>query len=408
MAAATLLSAQSVWEDFNTSNSGLGYDWVNDIAVSEDGVIWYGTEFGLFSWDGSTWTNYPSGAFGPPDEVIRSLHFDAEGNLWIGTFMGGLCRYDGSTWTSWNTSNSPLPENFVRDIAHDGLGRVWVGTTAGLAYLDGVTWMVFNMANSTIPGDNIPSVFVDREDVLWCGTINAGLCMFDGKGFINWTIANSELSDNTVLDIAQDTAGNLWIATPAGGLNIFTNSGSWLDFNVVNSPIPDNEIFRVVIDHQNRGVMAFARHGVARFDGTSWELLDSASAGLPDNNVRALTIGPDSILWAGTEAGGAARLIEDMTPSPPEGFLQTTLSPLRFWPNPVAEVFYLDPGILRTGSTDFVLSWYDLNGRLLHVQSGQVQEAVTALSLPGQLSAGTYMLQLGIGEGLFAAPVQVR
>jgi ligand-binding sensor domain-containing protein len=41
---------------------------------------------------------------------------------------GGLAKFDGVNWTVYNTSNSRLPDNYVRAIAIDGQGNKWIGT----------------------------------------------------------------------------------------------------------------------------------------------------------------------------------------------------------------------------------------------------------------------------------------
>ena len=46
-------------------------------------------------------------------------------------------------WVVYNTSNSGLPDNFVRSIAVDPQGNKWIGTYGGgLAKFDGVNWTV--------------------------------------------------------------------------------------------------------------------------------------------------------------------------------------------------------------------------------------------------------------------------
>ena len=393
------LQAQPIWDIFNVDNSGLPENGITALAADANGSIWVGTETGLVFYDGATWTPFFSGGSGLPDNAIRSLAVDQEsGTLWVGTFMGGLASYDGLTWQVWNTGNSPLPENFVREIVIEGPDRIWLGTTAGLALKEGDTWTVWNTFNSDLPGNNIPSVYIAADGTPWVGTINSGIARFNGKGWENWTITNSDLVDNTILDIAADTEGNLWLATPAGGLIIMTPSASFLTFNTINSGIPDNEISRIAFDPQERGLLGMTAAGVSRFDNSTWEVFDTASTNLPDKNVRALMVSPDSVIWVGTLKGGLAR----WKPGESVGITE----PEWLW---TAENFILFPNPARAGEAVFWgdsemrnLSLYDQLGRCIDRQQGE-----GSMIIPANLDPGWYVLEQEIRGSLVRKPLMV-
>ena len=66
-----------------------------------------------------------------PSNYVTALAIDAQGNLWIGTWGGGLARFDGVSWKVYNTSNSGLPNNAVWALAIDAQGNKWIGTWGG-------------------------------------------------------------------------------------------------------------------------------------------------------------------------------------------------------------------------------------------------------------------------------------
>jgi ligand-binding sensor domain-containing protein len=41
---------------------------------------------------------------------------------------GGIAKFDGVNWTVYKTSNSGLPDNDVKSIAIDAQGNKWIGT----------------------------------------------------------------------------------------------------------------------------------------------------------------------------------------------------------------------------------------------------------------------------------------
>jgi ligand-binding sensor domain-containing protein len=74
------------------------------------------------------WTVYNSSNSGLPYDYVYAIAIDGQGNKWIGTLSGGLAKFDGVNWTVYNTSNSDLPYNDVWAIAIDGQGNKWIGT----------------------------------------------------------------------------------------------------------------------------------------------------------------------------------------------------------------------------------------------------------------------------------------
>ena len=64
---------------------------------------------------------------GLPCELVTTLLEGADGNLWMGTEGGGVCRYDGDVLQVIQFSDEPV-YNVVNALCQDRLGRVWIGT----------------------------------------------------------------------------------------------------------------------------------------------------------------------------------------------------------------------------------------------------------------------------------------
>ena len=70
------LFGQQAFVNYTTSNSPLIDNRVNCVAVDNNNVKWIGTEWGLMSYDESSWVDYSSNVdFNP----IRCIEFDNQG-----------------------------------------------------------------------------------------------------------------------------------------------------------------------------------------------------------------------------------------------------------------------------------------------------------------------------------------
>jgi ligand-binding sensor domain-containing protein len=247
-----------------------------------------------------------------PDNYVRAIAIDGQGNKWIGT-SEGLAKFDGVNWSVYNTSNSGLPNNYVTAIAIDGEGNKWIGTWGGgLAKFDGVNWSVYNISNSGLPSNNVTSIAIDRQGNIWVGTqeywngstyVGGGLARFDG---MNWTVyntSNSGLPSKYVYAIAIDGQGNKWIGTSGGGLVKF-DGVNWTVYNMWNSGLPSNYVYAIAIDGQgNKWIGTY--YGLAKFDGVNWTVYRTPDSGLPNNYVTAIAIDRGGNKWIGTMWGFA-------------------------------------------------------------------------------------------------------
>jgi len=134
---------------------GLPSNLSNDLLVLRDGTVVYSTNYGLgMGRDGGlTWTSWQGLLNQPYANYCRGLAEDPSGRLWIATRHLGLARLDGRTgelksyrkaWRPESKAGEPpkvppsLPDDYVFDVAVTADGDVWAGTYGGgLARLKG-------------------------------------------------------------------------------------------------------------------------------------------------------------------------------------------------------------------------------------------------------------------------------
>jgi hypothetical protein len=125
----------SVWETFNTSNSGLPSNQLWSVKVNQvNGNVSFGTAgFGVGVLSGGNWTVYNSGNSPFDDNYIASLGVKPSGDeLWIGTGTGVWVRENNGTWRAYLPDvNNFISGQFYSDIAFDSSGKAWVSAYGG-------------------------------------------------------------------------------------------------------------------------------------------------------------------------------------------------------------------------------------------------------------------------------------
>lgn len=180
---------------------------------------------------------------------IYALLIDGN-DLWVGTKGKGLYHikdvigFENSADNLFKTDVyqhtyedlNGIPGNDIFSLLKDQYGQIWIGTYhGGLSVIKNPdSEIIFtnyhsNPADSTSICDNrIRKIYQDRNDNLWIGTVN-GLNYLDARMLLaerkkfQWfykdpTNANS-LTNNDIFDIHQDLNGTIWVATYGGGLN---------------------------------------------------------------------------------------------------------------------------------------------------------------------------------------------
>ncbi len=116
-----------------SSNNGLPCGEANDIAQTNDGVLWIGTYAGLYRYNGKEfrWVdNYES------VKNVNCLYVDEEGRLWIGTNDNGLSIVIREEVVNVLDHSDGLPSNSVRCITSATDGYYYVGTTGSMQIIE--------------------------------------------------------------------------------------------------------------------------------------------------------------------------------------------------------------------------------------------------------------------------------
>ena len=312
-------------------DQGLSQSQVSAIIQDGEGYIWLATQDGLDRFDGYTFKVYRHDArdsLSISDNYITCLFVDSAGDLWIGTYSGGLNRYDRgrdgfSHFVHDTSGRTSISGNNVWSVTEDRSGALWVGVWAGgLNKFDRAsgTWTLFchdpNDSTSLID-DRVLCQLWDHEGKLWVGTF-AGLDCFDpARGtFVHQRgrfPAAGSVSQGLVTAICEDHKNNLWIGTLDNGLDEILPDRSrvirYRHTGDARTALSSNRIGAIVEDRSGILWIATRDGGVNLLDDSLGQLRrvvhnphDAAS--LSVDAAISLSLDNHGGIWVGTDGGG--------------------------------------------------------------------------------------------------------
>jgi len=234
---------------------------------------------------------------------------DKVGNIWFGTYNGGIYKYimSESRMEVIDLPKAGIKSNWVTCLTEDSKGRMWVGTwEGGIAVIDGKNIRKFDAEDGLKPS-RIYDIIEDIEGNILIADQNNGLTIFKGDAFV--TINEKEiLPDPNVNAIYQDKSGAVWLGTNAGISRYYPGSGKKpVIFNQTNNSIyEDIRFFREDKDGNlwigsNEGGVIMYNMKTSRFEAQPY----INSILYRGGQVKALEIDKQNNLWIGTVEGVA-------------------------------------------------------------------------------------------------------
>ena len=127
------------WQTY-TMSDGLPNDAIRCIRVY-DNKVWVGTDGGVALYQDGAWKKWTEGD-GLSWPVVTAIDVQQRtGDVWLGTWGGGLIRFTAGRFDQFTQFNSGLAGDLVFAVAVEG-NRVWAATTGGVSSLDTMrdTW----------------------------------------------------------------------------------------------------------------------------------------------------------------------------------------------------------------------------------------------------------------------------
>ncbi|MBK0026715.1 diguanylate cyclase [Stenotrophomonas sp. S48] len=205
---------------------------------------------------------------------------DRHGDIWLGTENQGLLRISAHGMERLPAGLN-LPGGRVVSLREDAEGSIWVGANGGLYRLRETLFSSYTERDG-LSGDYVRTVFEDRDRRLWVGSASGLDVQTDDGHFRAMPLHNRGGKAPSVLSLAQGPDGDLWVGTFGDG------------------------VYR--LDAQGQ-----LRHNY------------DAADGMPGGNIRAISVGADGVVWAGTQKGvvsiEGSRVQVSRVPGMPSGLI---------------------------------------------------------------------------------------
>ncbi|MCK4677653.1 MAG: SpoIIE family protein phosphatase [Bacteroidales bacterium] len=226
---------------------------------------------------------------------VSSILEDSQGNLWFGTYAGGLSMYNGVTFTHF-TLKEGVKHKDVRSILEDSHGNLWFASNMGVSMYNGETFTHFTEKEG-LSNNDVKSILEDSHGNLWFGT-NGGVSMYNGETFTHFT-EKEGLSDNRILSILEDSQGNLWFGTGGGGVSKY--DGETFTHFTEKEGLSNNEVWSSLED--SHGNLWFGTNGgVSMYNGETFTHF-TEKEGLSYNWILSILEDSHGNLWFGTNSG---------------------------------------------------------------------------------------------------------
>ncbi len=393
------------------SPDGLSYNRIMKILIDNEGTVWIGTFGGglnkviynnepgkqnnNFQLSFIHYKNAISNKYSLSDNKITSLFEDKDGNIWIGTYNGGLNELPVKekasppqkvkfiTYKKNKGNRDNIGSNSIMAILQDKQNCFWLGTFGtGLTKFNAkdntFTHFEHNPFNiNSLSGNDVISLCEDYSGIIWAGThLGEGITKLELSKVKFGQIKNepsnkNSLSDDVVWAVYQDKYKNLWIGTYRGGLNKYeTRNNKYTHYlhNPADSlSISDNHIRAIAKDKFGNFWIGTYSGGLDKFNPKTGKFIsykhnpkDPSSIGA--NQVQDIFVDSSSTVWLATFTGGLNRFKITSTKDKKiefEHFVNNPSDPNSLSDNRVYTLFEDRKGNLWVGTFGGGLNRYD-------------------------------------------------
>lgn len=297
-------------------DQGLEYASVSSVDFESSSKIWiadYGYGVYRFDLDESgklsakeTFTAGETG--GLPDNYIKEIYIDAEGNHWFASQGHGIAILRDQAFLFYDFGDRKFMPDITSVLAEGD--RVWFGGKGKIAMklqsYDKVLSVI--SAPNGLPSDIVTALYNDSNGDLWIGTAQNGLYRKkNGSNTVQQVFRSNNSLENNINAI-DGAPGLIWVASNNGVYSMDISTLERKHFNTTNG-LPHNLINDIYVDPEGRVWLATRTSGLFCLDEEYSRKIDN------DPKLEFLSLVPDGQgnIWAGTNGDGLFMFGPDTT-----------------------------------------------------------------------------------------------
>ncbi|MGZ4054825.1 MAG: ligand-binding sensor domain-containing protein [Bacteroidia bacterium] len=285
-----------------TKANGLCNGFIVTAIQDKEGNMWFGSfEGGVSKYGNDLFVNI-SEKDGLTNNSVMSFFKDKKDNMWIGTWGGGVSKLDYNAFMQRDTlifqnytqQKDGLAYNNIWSICEDKKGNIWFATSAqGVSVFDGKKFTNYHFKQG-LHGVHISSVLADKKGNVWIAH-EKGLDKYDGTSFIYYG-KEKGISDLGVSAIYEDNLGQIWFGS--SDKIVKYDNGNFIS---ITRPGGFPKI-RNIINDKFGYLWLSTDAGIIVYNGSIFKSITETD-GLSSNTVYYIQTDEDGNLWMGTNNG---------------------------------------------------------------------------------------------------------
>lgn len=302
-------------------------DYINDILIDKDGIVWIASNGGLSKYDRSshrfTTVSIPvSGEersiYRMPHQIVEDLT-DPKKPFYFITVPGlGLQKFyekDQIFETVHKLGNrlSCVLDQRIYEVHNAGDSIFVLQNHSLLLYQKSIEHCKTFVLPLTCRFSSARKMVLDQQGNIWIATSSEGLFKISSDGkkceqfLYDGHAPQQGIQDNTILCLMVDHDGNLWLGSQNSGLSKFNTREKFFTYfrhskNESHS-LPDNSIFDLYEDADYMLWVA-TENGLTRMDTRTYKMKTfTAQEGLPSSSINSITPDVEGNLWLSTSKG---------------------------------------------------------------------------------------------------------
>ena len=312
---------------------------VNAIAQSNDGLIYFGTDDGLYNYDGFSfeslhaagdtiskkisvissfennkliigtekgklllWSNNKLKSIkSPVHSPVKSIVRYENGDLWLASYGEGIYYRIGNDWHRL----AGIPDPYIYQLILHPNGTLWAGTDGGLLEINPstnpITYKIYNSGDG-LPDNIVRAVGIMPDGNLLLGLQEKGICQFNTKTkkFINVT-GDLNWSYGAVTSLTR-LQNEFWLGTENAGIIDYEFSGDRRirQFNNANS-FPGSKVQAIMRDTEGN-VWIGTDAKLVMSPGEKVEYVEAVD-NFKFDSVQAIAACPEGYIWFSSPKG---------------------------------------------------------------------------------------------------------